>query len=81
MKQSSGYPRIIGVENQDTTVDGDLSVRENIELQGHFHQMNPDDIKKRVTELLGLVGLEEAADRRARNYSGGMKKRLDQPPR
>ncbi len=77
VKQAADIRKIIGVENQDTTVDGDLTGRENIELQGHFHQMNPDDIKKRVTELLGLVGLEEAADRRARNYSGGMKKRLD----
>ena len=39
--------------------------------------MKSDDIKKRVNELLGLVGLEAAAEKRARNYSGGMKKRLD----
>ena len=69
--------KIIGVQSQDTTVDGDLTGRENIELQGHFHQMKTDNIKKRVNELLGLVGLEEAAEKRARNYSGGMKKRLD----
>src|SRR5208282_1666436 len=55
VKQAADIRKIIGVENQDTTVDGDLTGRENIELQGHFHQMNPDDIKKRVTELLGLV--------------------------
>ena len=69
--------KIIGVQSQDTTVDGDLTGRENITLQGHFHQMKTEDIKKRVNELLRLVGLEEAADRRGRNYSGGMKKRLD----
>ncbi len=69
--------KIIGVQSQDTTVDGDLTGRENITLQGHFHQMNTDDIKKRVNELLSLVGLEAAAEKRARNYSGGMKKRLD----
>jgi ABC-2 type transport system ATP-binding protein len=39
--------------------------------------MKSDEIKKRVNELLVLVGLEAAADRRGRNYSGGMKKRLD----
>ncbi len=69
--------KVIGVQSQETTVDGDLTGRENIELQGHFHQMKTDEIKKRVNELLGLVGLEEAAEKRARNYSGGMKKRLD----
>jgi ABC-2 type transport system ATP-binding protein len=76
-KQAADIRKIIGVQSQETTVDGDLTGRENIELQGHFHQMNGDEIKKRVNELLGLVGLEEAAEKRARNYSGGIKKRLD----
>jgi ABC-2 type transport system ATP-binding protein len=76
-KQAAAIRKIIGVQSQETTVDGDLTGRENIELQGHFHQMKTDEIKKRVNELLGLVGLEEAAEKRARNYSGGMKKRLD----
>jgi ABC-2 type transport system ATP-binding protein len=69
--------KIIGVQSQDTTVDGDLTGRENLELQGHFYQMKTSEIKERVNELLNLVGLESAAERRARNYSGGMKKRLD----
>jgi len=76
-KQASEIRKIIGVQSQETTVDGDLTGRENITLQGHFHQMNSDEIKKRVNELIVLVGLEAAADRRGRNYSGGMKKRLD----
>lgn len=69
--------KIIGVQSQETTVDGDLTGRENLELQGHFYQMNSDEIKTRVNELLKLVELESAAEKRARNYSGGMKKRLD----
>ena len=76
-KDAAAIRKIIGVQSQETTVDGDLTGRENITLQGHFHQMKTDDIKKRVNELLSLVGLEEAAEKRARNYSGGMKKRLD----
>jgi len=76
-KQSAAIRKIIGVQSQETTVDGDLTGRENIELVGHFHQMKTDEIKKRVEALLSLVGLESAADKRARNYSGGMKKRLD----
>ena len=74
---ASDIRKIIGVQSQDTTVDGDLTGRENIELQGHFHQMKSENIKRRVDELLGLVVLQEAAEKRARNYSGGMKKRLD----
>ena len=76
-KDAADIRKIIGVQSQETTVDGDLSGRENIELQGHFHQMPSSEIKPRVDELIKLVGLESAADRRARNYSGGMKKRLD----
>jgi ABC-2 type transport system ATP-binding protein len=76
-KEAAAIRKIIGVQSQETTVDGDLTGRENITLQGHFHQMNGNDIKNRVNELLHLVGLEEAAEKRARNYSGGMKKRLD----
>ena len=76
-KQAPEIRKIIGVQSQETTVDGDLTGRENITLQGHFHQMDSDEIKKRVDELIVLVGLEAAADKRARNYSGGMKKRLD----
>ncbi len=69
--------RMIGVQSQDTTVDGDLTGRENITLQGRFQQIPGAKLKTRVNELLQLVGLESAADKRARNYSGGMKKRLD----
>jgi ABC-2 type transport system ATP-binding protein len=76
-KQAPEIRKIIGVQSQETSIDGDLTGRENITLQGHYHQMDSGDIKKRVNELIALVGLEAAADRRARNYSGGMKKRLD----
>ena len=69
--------KIIGVQSQETTVDGDLTGRENLTLNGHFQQMENKKIKERVNELLKLVELESAADRRARNYSSGMKKRLD----
>ena len=69
--------KIIGVQSQDTTVDGDLTGRENVTLQGHLQQIESGKLKRRVNELLLLVGLESTADKRARNYSGGMKKRLD----
>ena len=74
---ASAIRKIIGVQSQDTTVDGDLTGRENVTLQGHLQQIESGKLKKRVNELLQLVGLESAADKRARNYSGGMKKRLD----
>ena len=76
-KDADSIRKVIGVQSQETTVDGDLTGRENLTLQGHFHQMKTSEIKDRVNELLKLVELESVAEKRARNYSGGMKKRLD----
>jgi ABC-2 type transport system ATP-binding protein len=69
--------KIIGVQSQETVVDPDLSGKENMMLQGHLHQMGGDELRKRVDELLALVGIADVADKRAGHYSGGMKKKLD----
>jgi ABC-2 type transport system ATP-binding protein len=76
-KEPEDIRKLIGVQSQDTAVDGDLTGRENLMLQGHFQQLLGAELKQRASELLKLVELEDAADKRARNYSGGMKKRLD----
>lgn len=68
---------LIGVQSQETVVDGDLTGRENMVLQGNLHGMRGSGLTERVDELLGLVELADVADRRAAYYSGGMKKRLD----
>src|SRR5438132_12946705 len=62
---------------QDTVIDEDLTGRENLELQGHLQQMRGEELKERVNELLKVVDLGDAADKRSAYYSGGMKKRLD----
>jgi ABC-2 type transport system ATP-binding protein len=69
--------RAIGYVAQDSGVDWEATGRENLLLQGRIHGMAGAPLRSRVDELLGLVGLEDAADRVARGYSGGMKRRLD----
>ncbi len=69
--------KLIGVQMQDTVIDEDLTGRENLLLQGHLEQMHGESLKERVKDLLKIVDLEEAADKRSAYYSGGMKKRLD----
>lgn len=69
--------KLIGVQMQDTVIDEDLTGRENLMLQGHLQQMKGDELKSRVDELLKIVDLVDAADKRSAYYSGGMKKRLD----
>src|SRR3954453_14614845 len=65
----------IGYVAQDSGVDWEATGRENLLLQGRIHGMSGARVRKRVDELLELVGLGEAADRVARGYSGGMKGR------
>ena len=68
---------LIGYVAQDSGVDWEATGRENLLLQGRIHGMAGAPLRKRVDELFELIGLDEAADRIARGYSGGMRRRLD----
>ncbi len=46
-------------------------------MQGRLYGLGGRDLRRRVTELLEAFGLTEAANRQARTYSGGMRRRLD----
>jgi ABC-2 type transport system ATP-binding protein len=67
----------IGVALQDAGLDPRQTGRELLVLQGRLFAMSPRAAAARAEELLALVELEEAADRRIKGYSGGMKRRLD----
>jgi ABC-2 type transport system ATP-binding protein len=69
--------RIIGYCSQEVGVDDDLTARENLMLQCSFHHIPKDKAKTKTEELLKKVRLTEAADRRLKTFSGGMRKRLD----
>lgn len=66
-----------GLASQSATVDELLTGRDNLILIGQLFQMSGNDAKRRAEELLERFDLVEAADRRARTYSGGMRRRLD----
>jgi daunorubicin resistance ABC transporter ATP-binding subunit len=76
-KDAREIRKVIGVQSQETILDGDLTGRENLTLQGYLQRLHGSALKKRVDELLALVELSSVADKRAAHYSGGMKKRLD----
>jgi ABC-2 type transport system ATP-binding protein len=77
VKNPNGVRRSIGYVPQTSGVDRDATGRENLMLQGRVQRMSGATLKSRVNELLRLVGIEDAADRVVRGYSGGMKRRLD----
>jgi ABC-2 type transport system ATP-binding protein len=69
--------RRIGVALQEIGLDPVQTGRELLELQCGLYGITGQRGRARTGELLDLVGLSEAADRRTKTYSGGMKRRLD----
>src|SRR3978361_1676967 len=69
--------RRMGVALQEAGLDPRQTGRELLVLQGRLFDMSHGEASARAEELLALVELEEAADRRIKGYSGGMKRRLD----
>ena len=75
--EPDGVRRSIGVTGQFSAIDELLTGRENLRLMADLAHLPAPDARTRVDELLARFGLDEAADRRAATYSGGMKRRLD----
>ncbi|GBL39488.1 MAG: ATP-binding cassette domain-containing protein [Nitrospira sp.] len=69
--------QLIGYVPQERAIDRFLTGREHLELLGALYHLSKAEASKRIAELLKLVELEEAADRPAKTYSGGMKRKLD----
>ncbi|MEZ5099643.1 MAG: ATP-binding cassette domain-containing protein [Thermoleophilia bacterium] len=69
--------QVIGLSGQYAAVDENLTGRENLRMFGRLYQLPREEAHRRADELLGRFDLEEAADRVAKTYSGGMRRRLD----
>ncbi|MEU5218771.1 ATP-binding cassette domain-containing protein [Streptomyces sp. NPDC020807] len=69
--------RSIGLSGQFAAVDEYLTGRENLQMVGRLYQMRSKAAKERAGELLDRFSLTDAADRPAKTYSGGMRRRLD----
>jgi len=77
VKDATKVRSTIGLVPQNLTADDELSGRENMELQADLYNVPKDVAKERIDELLRIVKLEDAAERRVDTYSGGMRKRLE----
>jgi ABC-2 type transport system ATP-binding protein len=67
----------IGLTGQYAAVDGLLTGRENLRMFGELGHLTRKDARHRADELLDRFDLGDAADRPAKGYSGGMRRRLD----
>ncbi|MFC8230586.1 ATP-binding cassette domain-containing protein [Streptomyces sp. NPDC057287] len=77
LKNPDEVRRSIGLSGQFAAVDEYLTGRENLQMVGQLYQMSSRDAKRRAGELLEKFNLADAADRTAKTYSGGMRRRLD----
>jgi ABC transporter DrrB family efflux protein len=68
---------LIGLTGQFAAVDELLTGRENLEMFGRLFKLSGEQAHRRADELLERFDLAQAADRPARTYSGGMRRRLD----
>jgi ABC-2 type transport system ATP-binding protein len=68
---------LIGVAGQSATVDGLLTGRANLEMVGRLYHLPAKVARERAGELLARMRLEDAGERLVKNYSGGMRRRLD----
>lgn len=69
--------REIGIGTQDVSVYGELTARENLVFFGKLYGLRGDDLKRRVGEVLELIGLTDRSNQRVATFSGGMKRRLN----
>ncbi|HET9847716.1 MAG TPA: ATP-binding cassette domain-containing protein [Candidatus Dormibacteraeota bacterium] len=67
----------IGLAGQSVAIDEFMTGRENLEMIGRLYHLSGHDAKRRALELLVQFDLTDAANRMAKTYSGGMRRRLD----
>ncbi|MGW0937198.1 ATP-binding cassette domain-containing protein [Streptomyces sp. NPDC002666] len=77
VREAGAVRAAIGVTGQSASVDGELSGRQNLRLFARLLKYRGEVARTRADELLERFELTDAADRPARTYSGGMRRRLD----
>ena len=77
IKQKNEVRKKVGVVFQDPALDWNLTGRENLDFHARVYALNRENRKKRIEEVIKLVDLNEKMNIFVKNYSGGMKRRLE----
>ena len=77
VREADRVRHLIGYVPQERAIDRFLTGREHLLLLGDLYHLPKSETKRRIAEILKLVNLETHADRPAKTYSGGMKRKLD----
>src|SRR5216684_7498528 len=76
-KDPDGLRRQIGVVFQAQSIDAKLTAYENLWHQGHLYGLRGRQLKSRIKEILGRVGLADRSKERVETFSGGMQRRIE----
>jgi ABC-2 type transport system ATP-binding protein len=77
VRESMVVRRLLGLAGQSAAVEQTMTGRENLTMVARLYGQSSNDARANAARVLEQVGLRDAADRRARTYSGGMRRRLD----
>jgi ABC-2 type transport system ATP-binding protein len=77
VRDAEALRSVIGLAGQSAAIDEYLTGRENLEMVARLYHLPRAESRRRAADLLERFDLVDAADRMARNYSGGMRRRLD----
>ena len=77
VREPGAVREMIGLAGQSTAIQEELTGRENLEIIGRLYHLPAERCRERAAELLTRFELDDAGDRPAKTYSGGMLRRLD----
>lgn len=77
LTQQDKVRKSFGIVFQDSSLDDELTACENMEFHGVLYGLNKETREKRIKDLLGIVDLWDRKDDLVKNYSGGMRRRLE----
>jgi len=77
IKEAYKVRESIGIVFQESILDDRLTARENLDIHGRLYHMEKEERKKRIEEVLKMVGLKHRADDIVKTFSGGMRRRLE----
>jgi len=77
IKQKDDVRKKIGIVFQEPALDNELTGKENLDFHARMYGLDKKNRKNRINEVLKLVDLEDKKDVFVKNYSGGMKRRLE----
>jgi ABC-2 type transport system ATP-binding protein len=69
--------QLIGVVPQEISLYDEFSAYDNLLFFGRLYRVNPKKLKTRIDDILKLIGLEDRKNDLIKNYSGGMKRRIN----